>query len=253
MHDHLKTVVITGGTKGIGAAIAEHFYHHGYAVVVCGRADNGFIRRQLGRGAFFVKTDVSKLAQVRALMAKAVRLTGSVDAVVNCAGFSQWKTLNTIDNKFLQKMLDINLKGVFWSCQAALPYLKPGASIVNVASLAGKRGSANNSAYCAAKFAVVGLTQALAKELGPQGIRVNALCPVYVLTDGVLKALQEKSSPTAGKNIQAYLKQFTLSHTALKRLPTAGEVAQACLFLVSPAASAITGQSLNVDCGVFPQ
>ena len=252
MHDHLKTVVITGGTKGIGAAIAEHFYHHGYAVVVCGRTDNGFVR-QLGRGAFFVKADVRKSVQVKALMAKAVRLTGSVDVVVNCAGFSQWKTLSAIDDKFLQKMLDINLKGVFWSCQAALPFLRSGAGIVNVASLAGKRGSANNSAYCAAKFAVVGLTQALAKELGPRGIRVNAVCPGYVLTDGVLKALQERSSPAAGKNIQAYLKQFTLSQTALKRLPTAGEVAQVCLFLASPAASAITGQSLNVDCGALPQ
>ena len=252
MHDHLKTVVITGGTKGIGAAIAEAFTHSGYAVIICGRSDNGLSRR-LGRAVFFVKADVTKPAQLRLLMAKAMRLTGRLDILVNCAGFSQWKSLKGINDKFLQKMLDVNLKGVFWSCQAALPYLKPGAGIVNVASLAGKRGSANNSAYCAAKFAVVGLTQALAKELGPRGIRVNAVCPVYVMTDSVLKALKERSSPAGGKNVHAYLEQFELHQTALHRLPTGQEVAQVCVFLASEAASAVTGQSVNVDCGVLPQ
>ena len=252
MRDHLRTAVITGGTKGIGAAIARAFYQDGYAVIVCGRADNGFAR-MLGRKAFFVKADVTKAAQMKGLVAKTMRLTGRVDVLVNCAGFSQWKKLEHIDGKFLQKMLDVNLKGVFFSCQAALPYLRSGGAIVNVASLAGKRGSAHNSAYCAAKFGAVGLTQALAKELGPRGIRVNAVCPVYVATVGVLKALGERPSPAAGKNVRAYLEQFALSQAALKRLPTAAEVAQACLFLASPAASAITGQSLNVDCGVLPQ
>ena len=252
MHDHLKTAVITGGTKGIGAAVAEAFYHNGYAVVVCGRADNGFART-MGRGVFFVKADVGKPAQIRALMAKVMRLTGRIDVLVNCAGFSQWKALEDIEVKFLDRMMDVNLKGMFWSIQAALPYLKAGAGIVNIASLAGKRGSAHNSAYCAAKFGVVGLTQALAKELGPRGIRVNAVFPVYVPTDGVLKALREPSSPAGGKNVSAYLQQFTLDQTALKRLPTPKEVAQVCLFLASGAASAVTGQSLNVDCGVLPQ
>ena len=252
MHDHLRTVVVTGGTKGIGAAIAETFYRNGYAVVVCGRIDNGFAKR-LGRGVFFVKADVSKAAHMRALMAKAVRLTGRLDALVNCAGFSQWSALADMDAAFLDSMLAVNLKGVFWASQAALPFLPEGGAIINVASLAGKRGSANNSAYCAAKFGVVGLTQSLAKELGPRGIRVNAVCPVYVLTAGVLKALNNKNSPAAGKNVPAYLKEFTLTQTALKRLPTAQEVARVCLFLASPSASAVTGQSMNVDCGVLPQ
>ena len=252
MHDHLKTVVVTGGTKGIGASIAETFYRSGYAVVIAGRADNGFARR-LGKGVFFVKADVTKPAQMKTLMAQALKHSGRVDVLINCAGFSQWKSFADINDKFLQGMLDVNLKGMFWSCQAALPHLTPGSAIVNVASLAGKRGSAGNSAYCASKFGVLGLTQALAKEVGPRGIRVNAVCPVYVVTDGVLKALGEKASPAAGKNVQAYLKEFTQTQTALKRLPTAAEVAQVCLFLASDAASAVTGQSLNVDCGVLPQ
>ena len=252
MHDDLKTVVITGGTKGIGAAIAEVFYRAGYAVIVCGRHDNGFAKT-LGRGVFFVKADVTDLKGTEKLMARAVKMTGRIDAVVNCAGFSQWKPLESIDEKFLEQMLDVNLKGVFWGCKTALKYLGQGGVIINVASLAGKRGSANNSAYCASKFGVVGLTQALSKELGPRGIRVNAVCPVYVLTDGVRQALRDKNSPAAGKDLTKYLKSFALNQSALKRLPSAKEVAQACLFLASHQASAVTGQSLNIDCGVLPQ
>ena len=252
MHDHLKTVVITGGTRGIGAAIAEAFYRDGYAVIVCGRFDNGFARR-LGRGVFFVKADVGKPAQMRALMARAMNLTGRLDVLINCAGFSQWRALADVDAAFLDRMLSVNLKGAFWASRAALPFLPGDGAIIHVASLAGKRGSANNSAYCAAKFGVVGLTQALAKELGPRGVRVNAVCPVYVATDGVLKALREKASPAGGKNVQAYLEDFALRQAALKRLPTGNEVAQVCVFLASDKASAVTGQSLNVDCGVLPQ
>jgi NAD(P)-dependent dehydrogenase (short-subunit alcohol dehydrogenase family) len=123
---------------------------------------------------------------------------------------------------------------------------------VNISSLAGKRGSANNAAYCAAKFGVNGLTQALAKELGAAGIRVNAVCPVYVRTDGLLEALSDPESPTGGHDIAAYLDEFSRSQSALKVLPTGDQVAAACLFLASEAAGAITGQCVNVDCGVLP-
>jgi len=252
MHDHLKTVVITGGTKGIGSAIAEAFYLQGYAVVICAREDNGLAKR-LGRGVFYVKADVTKKAQMRSLMARAVKLTGRLDVLINCAGVSQWRALKDIDEAFLEKMLSVNLKGAFWATQAAVEFLPKTGAIVNVASLAGRRGSANNSVYCASKFGVIGLTQSLAKELGPRGIRVNAVCPVYVLTEGVLKALKDKPSPAGGQNIPEYLEGFIMSQTALKRLPTALEVAQACLFLASNEASAVSGQSLNVDCGVLPQ
>ncbi len=252
MHEHLKTVVITGGSKGIGAALAEAFYRQGFAVVICGRKDNGLAQR-LGRGVFFVKADVTRRVQMQALMARAVKLTGGLDVLINCAGMSHWRALQDIEEKFLDEMLAVNVKGALWASQAALKFLPRTGCIINIASLAGKRGSANNSAYCAAKFALVGLTQAMAKELGPRGIRVNAVCPVYVITDGLLKALRARSSPAGGHNIQNYLKEFTLSQTALKRLPTAQDVARACLFLASEGASAVSGQSINVDCGVLPQ
>lgn len=131
--------------------------------------------------------------------------------------------------------------------------MKKGGAIINVSSLAGKRGSANNSAYCAAKFAVNGITQALAKEFGPRGIRVNAVCPVYIETDRILEALSEPASPAGGQPVSDYLASFAATQTALGRLPQAQEVAQVVYFLSSPASSAITGQCINVDCGTLPQ
>ena len=114
-------------------------------------------------------------------------------------------------------------------------------------------GSANNSVYCASKFGVNGITQSLAKELGPSGIRVNAVCPVYVETPGLLEALENKDSPPAGQDTSTYLQDFAQSQAALKRLPLGNEVADICLYLASDTASAVTGQCINVDCGVLPQ
>ena len=138
-------------------------------------------------------------------------------------------------------------------CKVAAENLSEGGCIINISSIAGKRGSANNSVYCVSKFGVNGLTQALAKELGPKGIRVNAVCPVYIQTKGLMEALGNKRSPTQGKDIDLYLKIFAAENAALKRLPTGDEVAKMCLFLASDKASAITGQCIHVDCGVLPQ
>lgn len=255
MHDNLKnrkTAVITGASSGIGLCIAQAFDAAGYNVVVAARESRGALKT-LSKEAIFVPCNVKRLKDVQALMDHAKKKTGRLDVLINCAGFSKWQPIEKIDEAFLSEMLDVNLKGAFWGCKAALKHMKKDGAIINIASLAGKRGSADNSAYCASKFGVVGLTQSLAKELGPRGIRVNAVCPVYVMTAGVIKALNEKTSPAKGKSVATYLKDFTLTQTALKRLPTTQEIATTCLFLASEQASAITGQSLNVDCGVLPQ
>jgi 3-oxoacyl-[acyl-carrier protein] reductase/meso-butanediol dehydrogenase/(S,S)-butanediol dehydrogenase/diacetyl reductase len=93
----------------------------------------------------------------------------------------------------------------------------------------------------------------LAKELGPRNIRVNALCPVLIITDGLLEALQGEYAPAAGSNPLEFIENFAQSNSAFKRLPTGSEVGNMCVFLASSKASAITGQCMNVDCGVFPQ
>ena len=247
-----RTVVVTGGGRGIGAAVTRAFCRAGDRVVIGSRSDAG-LAAELGEAARFLSCDVTRAGDLEKLIDAAVEWTGSLDVIVNNAGMSEWKPLEEVDEKFWQKMIDVNLKGVFFGCKAAAARLGSGGCIINVSSLAGKRGSANNAVYCAAKFGVNGLTQSLAKELGPRKIRVNAVCPVYVETDGLSQALASKDAPPAGKNVKHYLSEFAKAQSALGRLPTGDEIAEACLFLASPAASAITGQCLNIDCGVMPQ
>ena len=248
----IRTVVVTGGSHGIGAAISQAFHANGDRVVIAGRNDTG-LAAKLGERALFVATDIRQPRAAKEMVKRALDWTGRLDVVVNNAGLSAWRALAAIDEEFWQDMLDTNLKSVLFSSQAAAPHLPHGGAIINISSLAGKRGSANNSVYCAAKFGVNGLTQALAKELGAVGIRVNAVCPVYIRTDGLDEALEKVVSPTSGQDTTAYLAGFAATQTALGVLPTAEQVAATCVFLASPAAAAITGQCLNVDCGVMPQ
>ena len=250
--DERRTVVVTGGGKGIGASISRVFYDNGYHVVIGSRYDSG-LAAELGQRAMFHSTDVRKPQELHALVQAALDWAGQLDVFINNAGFSAWRPVEKVDKDFWNQIIDTNLKGTFFGCQTAARHMKQGGCIINVSSLAGKRGSANNSIYCASKFGVNGITQALAKELGPRGIRVNAVCPVYVRTAGLLEALVEEDAPPAGRDVDAYLRDFAASNSALGTLPTGEEVAQACLFLASPAASAITGQCINVDCGVLPQ
>jgi NAD(P)-dependent dehydrogenase (short-subunit alcohol dehydrogenase family) len=247
-----RTILITGGSRGIGAAITRAFHAAGGNVVVANRTDSG-LAASLGSRARFVATDVRHPAALRAAVEAAVEWTGRLDVLVNNAGYSAWRPLAEIDEAFWSDMLDTNLKSVVFACQAAAAHMGRGGSIVNISSLAGKRGSANNSVYCATKFGVNALTQALAKELGGRGIRVNAVCPVYVRTAGLEDALVEDRSPTGGRDITSYLADFAATQTALGVLPTDEQVASACVFLASPSAGAITGQCVNVDCGVMPQ
>jgi NAD(P)-dependent dehydrogenase (short-subunit alcohol dehydrogenase family) len=247
-----RTVVVTGGTRGIGAAIVETFWKDGCHVVAGARSETDRVLR-LGERVRFIKMDVRNEEDHRMLIRSALDWTGHVDVFVNCAGFSAWRPIGEADLEFWNRMIDTNLKGTFFGCKAASEHLKTGGSIINVSSLAGKRGSAQNAVYCASKFGVNGLTQALAKELGPRGIRVNAVCPVYVETEGLLEALGDKRAPSQGTPVRPFLDEFARGNAALLRLPRAEEVADVCLFLASPQASAVTGQCINVDCGVLPQ
>jgi len=245
-----KTVIITGGNKGIGAYITKAFLRLGYQVVVGARSS---LPMDLKDKVFFIKIDVRFEKSMESLARYALIKTGRIDVFINCAGFSRWAPIEKINDKFWEEMVDVNLKGTFWGCKIAARHLPFGGCIINISSLAGKRGSSNNSAYCASKFGVNGLTQALAKEFGSRGIRVNALCPVYVQTEGLLEALRDSNAPAEGKDAVKFLKNFAKTQTALARLPTAEEIAKVCLFLASEEASAITGQCINVDCGVLPQ
>ena len=247
---HGKTVVVTGGTRGIGLAIVEAFQSAGAEVVVGARVETPAMAEL---GVTFVPTDVRIEAEVHALVERACTDHGGLDVMVNNAGVSIWRTLDKVDESFWSELVDTNLKGTFWGCKAAAARMSAGGSIVNMASLAGKRGSANNSIYCASKFGVVGMTQALAKELGPRGIRVNGICPVYVRTETLVSNLEGDHPDRPADDRHGFLDGFAAKSTALGRLPEATEVAKLCLFLASDAASAVTGQNINVDCGTMPQ
>ena len=247
-----KSVIITGGTKGIGADIARRFMNDGWYVIIAARNKSG-LAEENHENLTFHEMDVRIKSDHQALVKTAINWSGSLDCYVNCAGFSQWSPIEHVNETFIVEMIDINLKGSFWGCKAAARNLISGGTIINVSSLAGKRGSASNSVYCATKFGVNGLTQALAKELGPKGIRVNAVCPVYVETPGLLDALEKADAPPQGKDTARYLEEFAVSNSAMQRLPSGNEVADLCFYLASSNASAITGQCINVDCGVLPQ
>lgn len=252
--------MVTGGNRGIGEAISKALVREGYRVVLGARTEPTFAD---GSDIVFVATDVRDPASLEGLASAAAEVSAvaagggagraeRIDLWVNCAGYSAWRPLAEVDEAFFDDMLDTNLKGTFFGCKTAAARMANGGAIVNISSIAGRRGSAGNSVYCASKFGVTGLTQALAKELGPRGIRVNAVCPVYVRTDGLVEALEDGRSPAGGQAVDEYLARFADEQSALKRLPTGDEVAAAVVWLASDAASAVTGQSLHVDCGVMP-
>ena len=246
-----NTLVITGGSKGLGWAIAEKYLQNGWNVVSGSRSTRLQIADEFQDRFRQVEMDVRDRASHKTLVEGAIAWAGGVDCFINNAGFSEWRSIADIDEEFLTSILQTNLMGYFWGSQASAAILQPGSSIINISSLAARRGTPNNSAYVASKFGVAGLTQSLAKELGPKGIRVNAVCPVLVKTEGLIEALTDESSPAAGAP-DIFLNNFAMTQTALGTLPSASQVADLCLFLSSPDAAAITGQSINVDCGVLP-
>lgn len=250
MKNNKKTVIITAGAKGIGKSITNLFIKNRFNVVVVSRNASKIFKSN--RNLLSLNLDLTKENSYETLINSTIDKFKSLDVLINNFGISEWKSIEKIDKEFLDKMFLSNFYSTLWGCKYSKKYLKKGSSIINISSIAGKRGSANNSVYSATKFAVNGLTQSLAKELGVKEIRVNAVCPVLVKTKGLLSALKKNESP-ANKNLQFFFKNFTAQNSALKRLPTATEVAELCLFLSSNAASAITGQCINLDCGVFPQ
>ena len=246
----MKVAIITGGNKGIGLELSKNLLKNNYKVIVGGRSsyiDEGTINK-----IDFLKVDLTRYEEHQKLVEKAIKKYGQLDLYVNNVGVSDWRPIEKVDKDFLDKLISTNLYSTFWGCKASEPYLNNNGSIINISSLAGKRGSKNNSVYVSTKFAMNGLTQSLAKELGPRNIRVNAICPVLIKTEGLVRSLEDKYSPVSS-TVDDFLIEFTNSQTALNRLPTGKEVSEMLVFLASEKASAITGQCINVDCGVFPQ
>jgi NAD(P)-dependent dehydrogenase (short-subunit alcohol dehydrogenase family) len=242
-----KVALVTGGTSGIGRETAVLLAKAGAKVVVAGRREKeghetvGLLESGGGNG-LFVKTDVSKVLDVEALVQKAVEKFGQLDVAFNNAGIEgPYAPIVRQSVGDFERTIDINLKGV-WLC---LKYeirqmLKQGTggAIVNMASVLGVVGSVGTSAYSASKHGVIGLTQTAALENAKQGIRVNAVCPGFVETPMSDRTLRVPA---------AY--QFAVSCQPMGRLGKAIEVAEAVVWMCSDRASFMTGQVLSLDGG----
>ncbi len=245
-----RAAVITGGGTGIGAAIAHAFAAEGATVVVAGRREAPLLETAAAVGGHAVVTDVADEGAVRNLMAACERHCGRLDILVNNAATDGPEvTAEETDMTDWDHTQAVNVRGVILCIKHALPLLRrQGGSIVNMASRMGLHAKPNKSAYAASKFAVIGITQAVAQEVGVHGIRVNAVCPGGTDTVMWRHVIQERARYNGITEDEVIRKGF-IDNAALQRVVQPDEVAAAALFLASDAASAITGIALKVDAG----
>lgn len=248
-----RHAVITGGGRGIGAAIAQQLAELGAQVTLMGRSRDTLeaqarVLRPLA-DVHCEAVDIADAASVAAAFAGAARVFGPVAILVSNAGQAVSAPFGKTDPGLWQRMLDVNLTGTYLGARAVLPDMLAAGwgRIVNVASTAGQKGYPYVSAYCAAKHGVIGLTRALALELTHKGITVNAVCPGYTDTDIVRDAVANICAKTGRSEAEA--RQELARHNPQGRLVQPQEVANAVAWLCVPGSEAMTGQSISVSGG----
>lgn len=239
-----KTAVVTGGSRGIGLAIVKRFLEEGANVALCGsreetaqKAVDAILAENPEAPVMGIWPNVGDEAALEVAFREVKDHFGGLDIVCNNAGISQSQPLDEYQPNDLDGIVDINIKGVFNGCQAAARVLEAGGVIINTSSMVAKMGQPSGVAYPMSKFAVNGLTISLARELGPAGIRVNAVAPGVTATDMVASLPEEVIAP-----IEAGI--------PLKRVGQPEDVANAFVFLASDLASYVSGEVLAVDGGM---
>lgn len=240
-------VVITGGASGIGAALVEAFAAQGARVAFLDRdaaAAERLIAALQGRVAHlphFEPVDLRDVAAVGEAVQRAAGAIGGIRVLVNNAGWDDRHDIETVTEAYWDDNQAINLRQIFFTVQAALPFLKTqGGSIVNMSSIAYLLNMPDIPSYAAAKAGIVGLTKSLAGRLGPEKIRVNAILPGMIVTE------RQKELWLTEDGIAAMV-----ARQCLKRVLVAEDMAGPCLFLASTASGAITAQTLIADGGIF--
>lgn len=239
-----KSAIITGGSRGIGAAAALLLARNGWKVAV-GCLEHPEKAERLctllsaeGHEAFPFQGDVSSAAEMERLARAVLDRWGQIDLLVNNAGIAQQKLFTDITEEDWDRMFAVNVKGVYSCCRAVVPHMvrRKSGNIINISSIWGQAGASCEVHYSAAKAAVIGFTKALAKELGPSGIRVNCVAPGVIATD-MNAGLDEKTLETLREE------------TPLGTVGSPEDVAQAILWLAEDSSSFVTGQVIGVNGG----
>lgn len=241
-----KVAVVTGASKGIGAAIAERFGQEGASVVVHYASDAKGAEKvvdaiqKAGGKAVAVQGDLSKPDEVTKVFGEAKAAFGQVDVLVNNAGVYEFRPVDKVDPVHFHRLFDLNVLGLLLATQEAVKQMNGGGgSVINISSVVGETAVANGSVYSATKAAVDAITQSLAQELGPRGIRVNSLQPGVTATEG-FHAMGESKAFT----------ELALSRTPLGRLGQATDIAGAALFLATEDSGWVTGAEILVNGGL---
>lgn len=252
-----KVAIVVGGGRGIGAAIARAFSREGAVTVL---VDLEKMKPQLdevaheitreGGKAVAIVADVTDRGQVNRIVEETVRRWGKIDILVNSAGLrGPLVPVQEITEEEYDTVLAVNLKAVFLCCKTVLKVMmkQKSGSIVSISGTAGKEGMALRGSLCAAKWGVLGLTQTIAKEAGPFGIRANVICPGGV-DEADLRTMYAERAKGLGKSFKE-LESHVLELTPLRKYASHAEIAKAALFLASSDSSHTTGEALNVSGG----
>jgi len=242
-----RRVLVTAGAAGIGRAIAMTFHEHGARVQVCDVDDKALA--SLSREIHSVKADVASLADVERLFEEVKKNLGGLDVLVNNAGISgPTGKVEDIRPEDWDRCIAVDISGMFYVTRKAMPMIKAagGGSIINLSSIAGRFGFALRSPYSAAKWAVVGFTQSLAVEAGPDKVRVNCIQPGVVEGERVDRIIGAKAE-RLGVSFDS-IKDQMLAGVAMHTTVTAQDIANTALFLATDAGKHISGQSISV-CG----
>lgn len=240
-----QVVFVTGGSRGIGKAIALKYAENGYNIVinyVSEKTDVNELKNQFEKyeiESLIVKADVSKAEEVENVVKQAIEKFGRIDVLVNNAGITRDTLLMRMKEEDFDKVIEINLKGTFLVTKAVTPYMmkRRNGRIVNLSSVVGVTGNAGQSNYSASKAGIIGFTKSVAKELASRDIRANAVAPGFIDTD-----MTNVLSDDVKANINAQI--------PMKRMGTAREIANVVYFLGSEESSYITGQVINIDGGM---
>jgi NAD(P)-dependent dehydrogenase (short-subunit alcohol dehydrogenase family) len=233
-----RVAVVTGGARGLGGAIATRFRAEGATVVTLDLADAD------------EACDVTDEAQVSAAFARVGARHGRVDVLVANAGLvPPWRDLTALDMAEWDRVFAVNVRGVALSLKYAVPLMPRGGAVVAMGSIMSEKGAPGQALYNATKHAVLGIVRVAAQELGPRGIRVNALGPGPVATVAMQARIAARAATGLGPEPEAALAAYD-AETPLGRAATEEDVAKAALFLASDLSSAVTGRLLRVDGGL---